>query len=150
MEGYFSSITTQSYFLSDTLINQCSGKGSSLITHKPYTKLSSKHLQLACPLVVLTDNPLNYYLIFLFTYKYLRETLIIMVPIYLPYNFFSVHWNPNFTLSFSNNVLLKFIGDHLLQVNVSLIRNGSDEGKRKEKGWSRVSLVNGSCLYQTS
>lgn len=29
MEGYFSSITTQNYFLSYALINQHSGKGSS-------------------------------------------------------------------------------------------------------------------------
>lgn len=93
-------------------------RGHQLITHKPYTKFSSKHLQLACPLAVLTDNPLNYCLIFLFAYKFLRETLIIMAPIYLPCNFFSVHWNLNFTLSFSNNVLLKFVDDHLLQVNV--------------------------------
>lgn len=43
-----------------------------------------------------------------------------MAPIYLLCNFFSGHWNPNLTLSFPKNVLLKFIDDHLLQVNVFL------------------------------
>lgn len=110
-----------------------------MITHKPYTKFCSKHLQLACPLAVLPDNPLNCCLIFFFTYKFFRETLVIMVPIYLPYNFFSVHWNPNFTLSFSNNVSLSLLmTTYYRNVFGVLMRVRRRRKGRAGLPWSRV------------
>lgn len=57
MVSYFSSI--QSYFYQKhSLINKAE-RGHPLITHKPCTQFSGKHFQLACPLAMLTDKPLE-------------------------------------------------------------------------------------------